>query len=404
MNAPVLARSGVVNALLLSVARRIQLPLSSYRLAAERYDTLGQHLDRDGSPLQGLVSRLYPQGSMAIGAVISSRFDNDEFDVDVIVELAVGQVPAPALALDTLYRSIRGEPGSRYYDKTKRRTRCITVEYGEMHIDFTPAVRLNNDPRERVSFIFHAHENDGPAKHHHVLANPWGFAQWFERQMPAAERFARDVLAKSMDPLPDPEELNEKSLPLVALQLIKRWRNKRYCGRDGVRVPPSVMLSCLIAQNSGFRAGLLDELSAQVTFLLSRIEAADRDGRLLRVMNPACSEGDCFTDRWPISLVDQRVFLNDLRAFAASLVNLGTPQSLEDYQRILGQLFGERATNAVISDFAKRYQESAERGTIYYRPGSGAAALPQSGLARAVGVAPAVVVPRHTNFGSDIEE
>jgi hypothetical protein len=305
MNFNPLVGSGVVNALLMDVALRVQLAPSQYRLAMQHYETLGHYLEREGSPLKGLVSRLYAQGSMAIGAVISSKFENDEFDLDVILELVVDAYTPPAVVLDTVFHTIKGDPGSRYYKVTRRNTRCVTVDYDNMHVDFTPAVRLR-DPRERVSNIFHAHEDDPIHRHRHVMANPWGFANWFEARMPAARFFAETVLRKSAEPLPPLEQLNEKSLPLLALQLIKRWRNKVYDQRDGMRMPPSVVLSCLVGMNASVRLGLLEELTSQVNYIKAHLEAADRRGEKFYLMNPRCPDGDCFTDRWPESLEHQR--------------------------------------------------------------------------------------------------
>jgi hypothetical protein len=398
VNAPFLLGSGVVNALLLSVAQKVQLPPSSYRLAADRYETLGQHLERESGTLRGLVRKIYPQGSVAIGAVVSSKFETDEFDVDVMIELGIAKA-TPATVLDTLYHAIRGERGSRYYSMTTRKTRCVTVDYDEMHIDFTPAVR-RVDPRERVSTIFHAHEDDPPAEHYAPVANPWGFANWFEAQMPAARLFMEQVLRKRADPLPDTEELNEKSLPLIALQLIKRWRNKCYDQR-GVRRPPSVLLTCYVAQNAGVRAGLLEELIAQVRYILNEFETHDREERRVEVMNPACDDLDCFTDRWPEKASDQALFLQDLRKFAVALAELANPQTMARYQEILGQLFGERATKAVMESFASRFGHAAISGSLHHRPESGATALRESGIARVAPATGALITPRHRHFGSD---
>jgi hypothetical protein len=58
---------------------------------------------------------------MAIDATIASRLRTDEFDIDVIVELVPGLGVSPQVALDLLYRSIRGELGSRYYRMAERR-------------------------------------------------------------------------------------------------------------------------------------------------------------------------------------------------------------------------------------------------------------------------------------------
>ena len=64
--------------LLADVAIRIQLSRTDYRKAEERYETLGNWIDRRGSPLEGRVQLVYAQGSMAIGATIASRLTTDE--------------------------------------------------------------------------------------------------------------------------------------------------------------------------------------------------------------------------------------------------------------------------------------------------------------------------------------
>ena len=172
------------------------------------------------------------RGGVAIGAAIASRFRTDEFDVDAVVELAIAPFEAPGAVLDTLFAGVSGDRGSQYFGKVTRRTRCVTVDFDAMHVDLTPAVLLAGQA-PRISHIFHAHEHEPQHMHRHVTANPWGFAQWFEQQMPAALYFADSVMRKMAEPLPAPEELEEKALPLIALQLVKRWRNKllRHPGR-----------------------------------------------------------------------------------------------------------------------------------------------------------------------------
>jgi hypothetical protein len=83
-----------------------------------------------------LVALMYPQGSMAIGAAIARASDREEYDIDVIVALMIARDSDPEVVLDALYHAIRGAPGSRYYDKTTRHTRCVCVTYEDgMHID-----------------------------------------------------------------------------------------------------------------------------------------------------------------------------------------------------------------------------------------------------------------------------
>jgi hypothetical protein len=349
--------SGLVDEMLLDVARQVQLHPSDYREATQHYRAIAQYLEREGSPLRGLIASVYAQGGMAIGSVVSSKFETDEFDVDAIVELNASPIAPPAAVLDTVFRALVGESGSRYYGKVTRRTRCVTVDFPRMHVDLTPAVLLPGQA-PRISHIFHAHEREPQQHHRHVVANPWGFSNWFEQQMPAARFFADSVLRKAAEPLPDLAELEQKSLPLIGLQLFKRWRNKCYDQRDNLRRPPSVLLSYFFATLRGQRHSLLAELMAQAQNLLGIFEDHDKRGALIEIRNPTCN-ADIFSDRWPESLMDQRRFTADLKALVAELVKLSASPSFEECARMMSGLFGERPVRIVVDELAKRYTGSA---------------------------------------------
>jgi len=400
MNVGVFPTSGLTDALLRDVARQIQLPLSDYRLAQQHYRALHQYLEREGSPLKGAVAQVYAQGSVAIGAAIASRFETDEFDVDAVVELAISPSAAPGPVLDALYAAACGERGSRYFGKVTRQTRCVTVDFDNMHVDLTPAVLLPGQA-PRISQIFHAHEREAQHQHRHVTANPWGFAQWFEQQMPAALYFADSVMRKTAEPLPAPEEMEEKALPLIALQLVKRWRNKCYDNRQGMRRPPSVLLSYFAAGLRGRRASLPAELIAQASNLLGIFEEHDQRGALIEVRNPTCAK-DVFSDRWPENLLAQRRFADDLRVFLADLVVLNAGATLEECATVLTRLFGERPVQRVVKAFAERYGDRARTNGLRQYAGSGAIALGGSRLTpggRPSGSS--FTAPRSINFGSD---
>ncbi len=146
-----------VDVLLADVAIRIQLSATDYRKAEDRYQTLGEWIDRRGSPLAGRVQLVYAQGSMAIGATIAARLTSDEHDVDFIAQLGLPYGTPPKTVLDLLFDSVRGEPGSLYYDMVERRNRCVTVHYADkMHADITPMIRLVGRP-ERESNLFTSH-------------------------------------------------------------------------------------------------------------------------------------------------------------------------------------------------------------------------------------------------------
>jgi hypothetical protein len=113
----------------------------------------------------------------------------------VIVELDLPPGLDAETVLDVLFEAIRGQPGSRYYNMTERRNRCVTVYYADgMHLDLTPA-ELVPQREPKTSWIFH-HKPETPAvPGYRLLANPYGFAEWFTTMTPLdyvfAEAFAK---------------------------------------------------------------------------------------------------------------------------------------------------------------------------------------------------------------------
>lgn len=392
------AQFRIADVLLKDIARRIQLSPTDYRTAVSHYEAVDRFLSKEGNPLSPYMIRMYAQGSMAIGATISSKLNNDEFDVDAVAELNLPESSPPGVVLDFLFNSVNGEKGSIYYGKVKRRTRCVTLEYERMHLDITPAVLLPQFAA-RTSIIFHANEDEAPNQHRHIKANPWGFADWFERSTPAVHEIVEAVLRKTAEPVPDQDELIEKSHPLVALQLLKRWRNKRYDNRKG-RCPPSVVLAYYVGANPTRATTLYGEFRAQAENIHAIFAAADQRNMLISVLNPACKT-DVLSDRWPGDLTTQRVFLADLKDLLAKLDRLEADPSVEKCAEIMSDLFGENPTRIVVEDFQKRFEAKSHSGALFALGGTGGLALGSSGLASKPLNETAYPIRRHTDFGSN---
>ena len=204
------------------------------------------------------------------------------------------------MVLDALYHAIRGTPGSRYYDKTTRHTRCVCVTYEDgMHIDLTPAV-LVTEREPRSSVIFHSKPEDPAEPKLRLLANPWGLAEWFKEMTPLEADFAKMFEGRAMahdrapgEPVPDQEPAYRKSRALIALQLIKRWRNVLFAKRERAKLrrPPSVLLSKHVADHANRTATLSQEVEYQARQLLLRLEAEKAAGRLIHEVNPRCTRG-----------------------------------------------------------------------------------------------------------------
>jgi hypothetical protein len=391
--------------LLADIAIRVQLSATDYSKAESRYQTISEYIDREASPLHGLVNLLYPQGSMAIDATIASRLRTDAFDIDVMVELALGLGVSPQVAIDLLYQSIRGEPGSRYYKMAERRTRCVTVHYADdMHLDFTPAV-LDASRLAKTSIIFHHRSGDPHEPTYRLWANPWGFADWFRAQTPFDRAFAlafskraalieaRTALDKADSvPVRPQMDAHEKSKAVIVLQLLKRWRNVQYDSRTGYRRPPSIMMARLIADAANGTETLSQELAVQARNLRRVIGEAHARGQKVHVINPRCAE-DVFTDRWPASSQEQELFLKDLDRLQAKLTELS--QSDPDRTRaILAELFGETPTGAVFESYYRDLGQSIASGRSMHLAGSG-----RVFAAGAAAPVAAVTTRSHTFYG-----
>ena len=405
-----------VDVLLADVAIRVQLSRTDYGKAVERYEAVNAWIERDGSLLKDRVELFYAQGSMAIGATIASRLRTDEFDIDVVAQLDLPQNVSPKVALDLLFEAIRGESGSRYYRMAERRTRCVTVNYADdMHLDVTPAVRMGGTP-ERQSMIFHDRAEAPQEPSYPLIANPYGFAEWFKLNTPNDQAFA-DIFEKraweyeealrilaekaESEPVPSQEPAFRKSKAVIVLQLLKRWRNVQYDARSG-RKPPSIMFAKLIADAANHTDRLSEELLHQARHMLEVFRRCQELGRLVHVANPVCAE-DVLTDRWPGTLLDQAIFIGDLEHLVRQIERLIEGCDLGEMQKIMTGLFGEAPTGEAFRSFNEKVGGMVRDGQSRHRTGAGGLVLPGAASAIATSTA-ARATPGHTFYGADDDD
>lgn len=376
--------------LLADIAIHIQLSASDFRKMEQRYKALGDYIDRPGSLLRGRVQLVYPQGSMAIGATVASKLTNDEHDVDFIAQLELKAGTTPKEVLDLLFYSIKGEQGSVYFGKVERRNRCVTVHYADkMHADITPMIRIAGQP-ERESLLFH-NKPGVPEKDQVLIANPFGFAERFKELTSVDREFAEMFAMRAgeyerlllsfraeSEEIPAQEPVNSKAKAVVALQLIKRWRNVLFEKRS-TRRPPSVMMSKLVADAANSTSTLSEELLYQAQCMHENLLQHHQAGQKIRVFNPVCDR-DEFTDRWPGSLYEQGVFLNDLNTLIADLKHLNSGCELRDMREIMIRLFGEVPTGKVFETFNREMGKQIESGQSHHKPDGGRIYVPTSGV------------------------
>jgi hypothetical protein len=409
-----IANYSAIEVMLADVAVRIQLSPTDYQQAVDHYHAIHEWIERDDGPLFGLVLDFYTQGGFAIGATVARHTTDNEFDIDVMVQLAYRTDVDPEFVLFVLDKAIRAQPGSRYYNKAERKTRCSTINYDGMHLDVTPTVRLLGTS-EKTGLIFHSKLGKPGEPKLSLRANPHGFAQWFIQQTPSEQNFGAFFEKRSLDydrarapsleyaadadavPVPDQCPAYRKSRAVIALQLIKRWRNLAYDRRhNNRRLPPSVLLAFYVASHANNTTSLADELSFQVECILTIVREADNQGKKVFARNPRCDD-DILTDRWPENITDQAVFIGELTEFATKLQRLRADISLAEMQQILEDLFGEKPARSAVKDYVQRVGKDVGSSGSRFMPGK--AAIPAAVAGSVAAPSNTRSAPAHKFFG-----
>lgn len=421
-----------VEAALMDVARAIQITLTMHREAESHYRGLANHVDRPGSPFEDLVDEIYASGSFAIHAPTRSRLKRDQHDVDAVIELSVLPGSDPEWVLSTLYKAIKGDPDSKYHDYLiEKNSRCVTVTYPDgVTVDLMPVVRLAGTP-ERVANLFHHKPETGTQYHKEV--NPKGFADHFNRQIETsqtfqdrfdARRFLVDgetykTMAKRMasdgstikadtQPMPVHVPLDQKSPRVVALQLIKRFRDKQFRKHDdhrGKRKPPSIIMAAIALEAGPVQDNLVGEVISLATRMRRRIQDAESYLRLLEVRNPAHTP-DVFTDRWPEQRSDQQLWARDLQTLIDRLKTLQRvgfdPAAI---QSTFDDLFGEKAGEAALRAYHQARVAQLEHGALGMKPG-GEFKPAAPALGAGVSAASGLITPAraNTNMGGVVPD
>lgn len=368
------------DALLLDVARRIQLTKTKHEAAERNFRALCQHVDRDGSPLHNLVAECYPSGSFATGTAIASNVTKSQHDVDVVIELKVPPTTSPQTTLDVLFEAINGEEGSRYHGKVKQNSRCVTVTYEDgTTVDLMPVARFADGPA-RAGNLFNFKEETGESYHKPV--NPWGFADLFNRLVEDDPAFrelfkGRRLLVEGAielkadtQPMPDHEPIEEKSPRVVALQLLKRARDIAYrqASRKGMRKPPAIVLAEISLHAGSVKPSLVDEVISVANAIRMRLVEKNGPRGTVHVCNP-CYSDDVFTDRWPETAAAQDIYDGDLRRLTVELYRLRNDSlSLQDKSELLKHLFGESAASYAIESYLDAQRAEMEAGRLHAGP------------------------------------
>ncbi|MAX50597.1 MULTISPECIES: nucleotidyltransferase [Methylophaga] len=386
--------------ILLSLATLLELTDQDRKIAESRYERLKSHLSRESCEFSELLeqenSLIYAQGSMATSTTIVSGTDDDRFDVDAVVEIAVPSDWTPKQALDKLYDALENFP---HKTSIERCTRCVQLQFANMHLDVTIIDNSENITGERPGKIFHSPDNGNS---YSVPSNPWGFTDWFRNSLVQDQLQFKDTLenkrqlntspllrvsddemtllkAAEQEDLPPMIPARVDTQESVALKLLKRFINIQYEDTEAKR-PPSIYLTKKAIDCGYASSGLSAQLYRLANHISGELEVHINKGTRPDERNPSYHP-DIITDRWPRCGTDGdtdiQTTIDKMEVLKAQLIAVST-MPLPEAKTVMSELFGERITERMLQQLIDAVDTSDKNVSLSHASPVGSVITSQS--------------------------
>lgn len=310
--------------LLEAAAEELKLPRSAYEKAAERYEDLGEWVNREDSKLHPYDPRVFPQGSFRLGTAIRPLSGAEDYDLDLAVELRSGvdrqthsQADLKHLTGGELeaYRNARNIQAG-----LEAKHRCWRLQYkGDIgfHMDQVPCIPSGQTDSTLIEAMMQNERawrgtgRQGWAEAAGARAvfitddrhpgfkercpdwqgsNPEGYAVWFESRMFSAKGAGIERYRAEVAPLPR----NQFPTPLRrAVQFLKRHRDQMF-HKDPDAQPISIIITTLAGMAYDGEESIGEAIMRVLDDMGSLV--LEQDGRPW-IPNPV-DPRENFADRW----------------------------------------------------------------------------------------------------------
>jgi Second Messenger Oligonucleotide or Dinucleotide Synthetase domain len=354
--------NSVLDEILDLIATSAQLTATQFDRAKISYRSVGKWLDSPDSSIRAYRPAIFAQGSLAFDTTVKP-LSHTEFDLDLVCLIQVSDRVSPATVYDFLLRRMLDH--GTYAKIAVEMPRCIRLDYsGEFHLDIVPAVP-DSSCRPGETFL------KIPDRERHVWlpSNPMGYVSWFDDQ--AARRmllekhaeFSRNAKA-NVKPLREPLPAYSKPPLKVAVQLLKRWRDVAFKGRENLQ-PSSIILTTL----AGYLYGGENHPTDALTTILDGIyKWANTES--IRLQNPS-NPKEWITDRWAEKPAMYDAFLAEVFALRVQWQKLIDKGRFPDFVADLKILFTDVPVTRALKKFAEVRGEARSNGTLFMEKGTG---------------------------------
>jgi hypothetical protein len=358
--------------LLNEIAQALDIPDSLADAAEKKYQAVGTWLGANDSPLAPYAPHIYPQGSFRLGTVIKPISNPDDYDIDLVAELALRKnqlsqkelknMVGDRLKAHEIYRQMLDEEGDR----------CWTLQYANsahFHMDILPAI-----PDREITPILEARgvplrlaqtgiaitdkkrDNYARIDTDWLRGNPSGYASWFREQMIVRYEEIRKSFAEARKAQVDHVPEYQIKTPLQrSIQLLKRHRDIQFTA-DPENKPASIILTTLAARAYRNEADLLQAFIHIIDGMPGYLTVKNGVTWVENPVDPA----ENFADRWQGHPQREPKFKTWLIRVRHDLIALQACDNIDAVGQLLVAFFGEKIASTVVS----QYKESTKAPEI----------------------------------------
>jgi hypothetical protein len=332
-----------LSTLLTKTAEALDIPDHVYEDATLKYEHVGEWLAEEDSELKRYNPEIYVQGSFRLGTVVRPITEADEYDIDLVCQLAIEKEQTTQANL----KKIVGDRLKARDDLAKilkPSRRCWLLDYPSenqmpaFHMDVLPAIPNNERPLTGILLT------DTELKLWQK-SNPIAYANWFYERMKVIFQEKRASLAESIQAkIEEVPEWQVKTPLQTVVQILKRHRDIHFRNQEDVK-PISIIITTLSARAYRNQRDVYDALTGIVQDLEANWGRGgyveNRNGRWW-VANPVDPDEN-FADKWNEYPERREAFFQWLKKVGADFSSAARKQTLDEAAEEMSPLLGKRA-------------------------------------------------------------
>lgn len=364
----------MINDLFSDILKQIDISDEMFTKARNEYNALSKWIDEQSEEYD--VS-IYPQGSFALGTVIRPISNKDDYDVDLVCELAEQyNLTSEQLKKDVVkpwlvkYRRV---------DHIEEKKRCWHVEYREVpnfHMDVIPCylASANTDdlPDKAIKITEHNEEKN---IYRYIPSNPKGYIDWFFSRCQVRLDAIFESYSQQNSKVKEQADIekikrNKIKTPLQkTIQILKRHRDIMF-EKNPDDKPISIIITTLAAQLYNNEDNIVDALNSFLDGAEKYINDNKRNGRYY-IENPSLITEN-FADKWNKHPKRADIFFKWLHK-AQEDFDLGTLETFDRVQmgKHINGTFGENTCKAVYKQRAEKEVKAVGDQNLKVNPANG---------------------------------